>query len=82
MSASKVLLILGAGGNIGASVANTFTKNGYKVALAARSLQDGSNQNGNLQIKTDLGNPKSIESAFDKTTAEYGPPNVIVYNGK
>ena len=81
MSASKVLLILGAGGNVGASVAKLFAQKGYKVAIAARRLDDAVDNNGQLQIKTDLSHPESVDSAFDKVTAEFGAPNVVVYNG-
>ena len=81
MSASKILLVLGAGGNVGASVASLFAQNGYKIALAARSLQDTVNEDGHLHIQADLANADSVESAFDKVTAKFGPPNVVVYNG-
>ena len=81
MSSSKVLLILGAGGNIGASVAKLFAQNGYKVALAARRLQDGLNEDGQLNIHADLAKADSVESAFDKVSSQFGPPSVVVYNG-
>lgn len=81
MSASKVLLILGAGGNIGASVASLFAQNGYKVALAARRLQDAMDEDGRLHIHADVANAESVESAFDKVAAKFGPPDVVVYNG-
>ncbi|KAK4540186.1 hypothetical protein LTR36_009684 [Oleoguttula mirabilis] len=80
MSASKVLLVLGAGGNVGASVVSLFARNGYKVALAARRLQDGTNDDGHLHIHADLADEASVESAFDKTSAKFGPPSVVVYN--
>lgn len=81
MSTSKILLILGAGGNVGASVANLFGQNGYKVAIAARRLQDAVNDDGQLQIQADLSHAESVESAFDKVAAKFGVPNVVVYNG-
>ena len=80
-ASSKVLLVLGAGGNIGASVASLFAQNGYKIALAARRLQDGINEDGNLHIQADFSHADSVESAFDKVSAQFGPPNVVVYNG-
>jgi NAD(P)-dependent dehydrogenase (short-subunit alcohol dehydrogenase family) len=82
MSGSKVLLVLGAGGNIGASVASLFAENGYKVAIAARRLKDGVNDAGQLQVQMDLSKPETVDATFDKVTAKLGPPNVIVYNGK
>ena len=80
-ASSKVLLVLGAGGNVGASVASLFAQNGYKIALAARRLQDAVNDDGHLQIQADLANAESVESAFDKVSTKFGPPNVVVYNG-
>jgi NAD(P)-dependent dehydrogenase (short-subunit alcohol dehydrogenase family) len=82
MSGSKVLLILGSGGNVGASVASLFSQNGYKVALAARRLKDEENAQGQLHIKADLADPASVESSFDKVVAKFGPPTVVVYNGE
>ena len=82
MSTSKVLLILGAGGNVGASVAKLFAQNGYKVAIAARRLQDSVNEDGHLQIQADLAQADSVEAAFDKVAAKFGTPNVVVYNGE
>lgn len=78
---NKVLLVFGAGPNIGASVASLFAKEGYKVALAARRLQDAVNEEGYLQIQTDVAKEESVESAFDKVSKHFGPPNVVVYNG-
>lgn len=81
MAASKIVLVLGAGGNVGASIATLFAKQNYRVALAARSLQDSTNSSGHLNIRADLGDEKSVNAAFDKTIAHFGPPNVVVYNG-
>lgn len=82
MSTSKVILILGAGGNVGASTASLFAKNGYKVAIAARRLQDKVNDEGQLQIQADLSQPETVKSMFDKVIAKFGPPSVVVYNGR
>lgn len=80
MSSSKVLLILGAGGNIGASTAKLFSQNGYKVALAARRLKDEVNEDGHLSIQLDLAQPENVDSAFDKVSKKFGPPTAVVYN--
>ncbi len=80
MSASKILLILGAGGNVGSNVASLFGKSGYQVALAARRLTDGKGEEGHLHIKADLSNPASVEKVFERVTSTFGPPNVVVYN--
>lgn len=79
---SPVILILGAGANIGKSVAHTFAKNGYKVALVGRKLAAHAGSTKELQIKADFTNPASIKTVFDEVTSKLGVPNVIVYNGK
>ena len=81
MSASKVLLVIGAGGRIGASVAKLFGDNGYKVAIAARSLEDKVNDQGQLQVRADVLKPATITSASEKVNAQFGPPSVVVFNG-
>lgn len=66
---------------VGASLAKLFGQNGYKVALAARRLNDEVNEEGHLNIKTDLAQSSGVQSAFDKVTSRFGPPNVVIYNG-
>jgi NAD(P)-dependent dehydrogenase (short-subunit alcohol dehydrogenase family) len=78
---SPVLLVLGAGPKIGLSVAKAFSAKGYKVALAARSLQDGIGEDGYLRLKIDFSKPEDIQHAFAKVKQEFGIPSVVVYNG-
>jgi NAD(P)-dependent dehydrogenase (short-subunit alcohol dehydrogenase family) len=80
-SKSPVVLILGAGTNIGANVARAFTAKGYKVALAARKLKDETNDQGQLTISSDFADPSSISAAFAKVREVFGDPSVVVYNG-
>jgi NAD(P)-dependent dehydrogenase (short-subunit alcohol dehydrogenase family) len=79
---SPVILILGAGPKIGQSVAGAFAAKGYKVAVAARSIENGIGDNGYLGIKLDLSVPANVESAFTTVTEKLGIPSVVVYNGK
>jgi NAD(P)-dependent dehydrogenase (short-subunit alcohol dehydrogenase family) len=76
-----VILILGAGSNVGAAVAKKFAENGYKVALAARSLLDGIQPDGYLHIKADLSDPGNVPHIFSETRKSLGIPNIVVYNG-
>jgi NAD(P)-dependent dehydrogenase (short-subunit alcohol dehydrogenase family) len=78
---NPVLFILGAGPKIGLSVANAFAAKGYKVALAARSVQDGVGEDGYLRLQLDLSNTGEIHKAFTKVKEEFGIPSVVVYNG-
>ncbi len=80
-SVSPVVLILGAGANIGANVARAFAAKGYKVALAARKLKDETNEEGQLTIASDFADPSSVVAAFSKVREVLGDPSVVVYNG-
>jgi len=79
--ATPVILIIAAGPNIGAAIAKKFVGNGYKVALAARSLSAGIQASGYLHIKADLSSPHSVPEIFQQVRKTHGIPNVVVYNG-
>lgn len=81
-SLSQVVLILGAGPNIGQAVARNFASKGYKVALASRSLKEADSTDTQLNISTDLTNTDDVVNAFTKVTKVFGIPSVVVYNGK
>ncbi len=81
-STSPVILILGAGPNIGQAVARTFAAKGYKVALAARSLREADSTDNQLHIASDFANPEDIIKAFTRVKEVLGIPSVVVYNGK
>ncbi|CAG8974797.1 hypothetical protein HYALB_00000410 [Hymenoscyphus albidus] len=77
---SKIILILGAGKNVGLSIANLFSTHGYKIALASRSGAPLGEGKGFLSIKADFTDPKSMEGVFERVKRELGVPNVIVFN--
>jgi NAD(P)-dependent dehydrogenase (short-subunit alcohol dehydrogenase family) len=79
---SPVVLILGAGANVGQAVARTFASKGYKVAIAARSLKEVDSTDNQLNIPSDFSNTDSIVNAFAKVKKVFGIPSVVVYNGK
>jgi hypothetical protein len=81
MAANPVVLILGAGPRIGASVAEKFASNGYKVAVASRSGSGIKTANGFLSLKADFTKPDSIPALFDAVKTEFHTsPSVVVYN--
>jgi len=82
MAGSPVLLILGAGPNIGAHVANKFAENGYQIALAARRLADGVQSDGHLHVQADLSKPETVPAVFEKVKQTFGLPSVVIYNGQ
>lgn len=79
---SKVVLILGAGANVGQHVARTFASQGYKVASTSRTAKDTGNSEDAVHIAADLSDPESVAAVFSKVKALLGIPSVVVYNGK
>lgn len=75
-----VILLLGAGANIGHGIAQRFSSSGYKVAIASRS---GKSAQGTdyLSVKADLTQPQDVKSVFDTVKSEMGIPSVVVYIG-
>ncbi|KAI0906090.1 NAD(P)-binding protein [Ustulina deusta] len=79
--ATPVVLILGAGPRIGASVADKFARDGYQVALASRKGTGGQNEKGSLSLNADFNNPDSIPALFDAVKTEFKTaPSVVIYN--
>lgn len=80
---NDVVLILGAGPHIGHYTTLAFKARGYSVAIAARSLKDGYDGAGNLQMHLDLADSNTLPDAFAKVKVAFGnPPSVVVYNGE
>ena len=79
MAAKPIVLILGAGPRIGASVAEKFASSGYQVAVASR--KGNKTAEGFLSLKADFTKPDSIPALFDAVKAEFKTsPSVVVYN--
>ncbi|CAI7657635.1 unnamed protein product [Penicillium pancosmium] len=76
---SPVILILGAGPNVGQHVADEFSANGYKTALVSRNVTGKDNEN-QINIAADLSDPDSVSEIFSKVEAALGIPSVVVYN--
>lgn len=81
MAANPVVLILGAGPRIGASVAEKFASNGYKVAVASRKGTGTKTAEGYLSVQADFTKPDSIPAVFDAVKTEFHTsPTVVIYN--
>ncbi|CRG84344.1 hypothetical protein PISL3812_01641 [Talaromyces islandicus] len=81
MAANPVVLILGAGPRIGASVAQKFASIGYKVATVSRKGNNTSTTEGILSLKADFSKPDSIPALFEAVKAEFhASPSVVIYN--
>lgn len=84
----KTIVIVGAGPGLGLSIAKTFGKNGFQVALIARrkeSLDQMVATLQSLQIESkgfvaDVMNKQSIINSFSLVKAEYGSVDVLEYS--
>jgi short-subunit dehydrogenase len=84
-SPSGVLLVTGAGGGIGAAIAELALRNGYRVALAdidfaavatrARAVGDAA-----LAVELDIRDADAWQRAFDDVESRLGPVDVLVNN--
>ncbi|KAM5373885.1 hypothetical protein ACJZ2D_006714 [Fusarium nematophilum] len=79
-SNSPVVLILGAGANVGQSVGRAFAAKGYRIALASRSLNEEDSTPERLHVRGDFSDPTSIPNIFNKVKSQLGAPHVVVYN--
>ena len=84
----KVAAVLGVGPGLGASVAHRFAREGFAVALMARSEESvagareeiESDGGTALPVPTDATDPASIASAFETIRADLDDAEVFVYN--
>ncbi|KAK6217583.1 short-chain dehydrogenase/reductase SDR [Colletotrichum tabaci] len=82
---APVVLILGAGRNIGAGVAAHFSAAGYSVAVVTRSFPTPSPspdpKTGYLRIRADLSDVAQVRDTFAQARKHFGKaPRVVVYN--
>jgi len=88
MSKSLVAAVVGVGPGIGRSAALKFAKEGYTVALIARSpgklepvQKEIEKLNGKaISVPADVSDQKSIEDAFSTIRKLVGNPSVLIYN--
>lgn len=84
----KVVVITGASGGVGRATAWEFAKQGAKVALLARGIEqlEGAKKEVKqlggkaLAIQTDVADAKQVEAAAEQTEREFGPIDVWVNN--
>ena len=83
MAQQETALIVGAGPGLSASLARLFTKEGMKVALAARDvkkLEPLVNEINGGAYGCDACMPKDVENLFNSVIKDIGEPNLVVYN--
>jgi len=74
---SRVVVVTGGNRGIGAAIALEFVNLGDKVVVFSRSGQAPAGTTG---ISCDVSNTESVEAAFDKLEADFGPAEVVVAN--
>ena len=84
MANRPVCVVVGVGPGNGAAFARRFSKDGYAVALLARSLDTTKELAGSLPgsraYACDVADAPSVQRAFDAIRSEMGDPEVVVYN--
>lgn len=84
----KTIVIVGAGPGLGLSIAKTFGKNGFRVALIARRKESLNQMVATLQsleieskgFVADVMDEQSIIKAFSLIKSEYGSVDVLEYS--
>jgi NAD(P)-dependent dehydrogenase (short-subunit alcohol dehydrogenase family) len=88
MNQLKVAVVMGAGPGLGAATAHRFAREGFAVALMARSEEklaqiqsDIENAGGQaLSVTVDVTDPKSVAAAFGQVKSQLDAPSVLIYN--
>jgi len=88
MSPQRVAAVLGVGPGIGTAVARRFGREGFAVAVMARSAEAlaaaraAAAETGgrSVAIQTDATDPASVATAFEHVRSELGPAEVLIYN--
>jgi NAD(P)-dependent dehydrogenase (short-subunit alcohol dehydrogenase family) len=84
MSKKPVCVVVGVGPGNGAAFARRFSKDGYSVALLARSTELSAALARELPsakaYACDVGDAASVERAFTAIRGDLGDPDVMIYN--
>ncbi len=84
----KVAVVLGVGPGLGSAVARRFAREGFAVGIMARGKESLSTtreeveriDGAALPVQVDATDAASVAEAFDRIKAEFGDPEVFVYN--
>ncbi|KAG4065380.1 hypothetical protein HA402_006742 [Bradysia odoriphaga] len=77
MSAERVVLVTGGNRGIGRAIAERFVRDGYKVAVTARS---GEGPAGTLTVRADVTDAAALDAAFTEVEQQLGPVEIVVAN--
>lgn len=79
----EIALIVGAGSGLSASLARLFSREGMRVAIAARNIANLaplSGETGAQSFACDAVDPDQVARLFDDVESRLGMPDVVVYN--
>ena len=79
----EIALIVGAGSGLSASLARLFSREGMRVAIAARNtanLAALSAETGAQSFAVDAADPGQVARLFEDVGSRLGVPDVVVYN--
>lgn len=79
----EIALIVGAGSGLSASLTRLFSREGMRVAIAARNaanLAALSGETGAKSFACDAVDPDKVARLFDEVESQLGIPDVVVYN--
>ncbi|MFC4137177.1 MULTISPECIES: beta-ketoacyl-ACP reductase [unclassified Microbacterium] len=77
MSADRVVLVTGGNRGIGRAIAERFVRDGYRVAVTARS---GEGPEGTLTVRADVTDAVAVDAAFTEVEQKLGPIEILVAN--
>ena len=82
---NKVAIVTGAGSGIGKAIAEGFTNEGAKVAIADLNLEAATITteaigSAAIAVKVDVGDMKSVEAMIKQVEADLGPVDILVNN--
>ncbi|MFS2281429.1 3-oxoacyl-ACP reductase FabG [Microbacterium sp. OR21] len=77
MSAERVVLVTGGNRGIGRAIAERFVREGYRVAVTARS---GEGPEGALTVRADVTDAAAVDAAFTEVEQKLGPVEIVVAN--
>jgi 3-oxoacyl-[acyl-carrier protein] reductase len=76
-SNARVVLVTGGNRGIGRAIAERFVREGFRVAVTARS---GEGPEGTLTVRADVTDAAAIDAAFTEVERQLGPVEIVVAN--
>jgi NAD(P)-dependent dehydrogenase (short-subunit alcohol dehydrogenase family) len=83
MASNSTALIVGAGAGLSAALARRLRREGYQVALAARStekLRELERETGARAFQCDATHAQDVAALFEQVSTQLGEPDLVVYN--